>query len=78
MAYVTVEDDIEGRDKVALFVLIVPALAHRVGELPGIAALSLGVSYPFLLRLLDVFMQANVDERLLVKVCLIDIADKFL
>ena len=72
------EDYIEGGDKIALFILIVPALAHRVGELPGIAALSLGVSHPFLLRLLDVFMQANIDERLLVKVCLIDIADKFL
>ena len=78
MANVTVEDDIEGGDKISLLVLIVPALAHRVGELPGIAALSLGVSHPFLLRLLDVFMQANIDERLLVKVCLIDIADKFL
>ena len=74
---VGVENNIKSRDQVALCILVMAVLGHRVGQLPGVAALSvLGHILP--LRLLDVFMHANIDEGLLVKVLLVDVTHQLL
>ena len=78
VADVDVEDDVVGAHKVALQILIVPVLADRVGERPGVAALALRVGHVLPLGLLNVLVHAHVDEGLLVEEGLVNLAHHLL
>ncbi len=72
------EDDVVGGNEVSLLVLVVSALGDGVGQLPGIAALALGIGHVFPFGFLNVLVHAHIDKGLLVEVGLVDVTHQLL
>lgn len=66
------EDDIVSGAKVSLLILVMSVFTDWVGKRPGVATLT-SLSDPLSLRFLNLFMEANIDESLLIEVLLIDV-----